>query len=49
MDNLWLKKYNYTNIGLPYINVQHILVVTFEFTGEARGLTASLFMVRRVK
>ena len=30
------KDYNYTN-SLQYINVQQILVVTFEFTGAASG------------
>ena len=36
MNNLWFQKITITQI--PYINVQQILVVTFEFTGAARGL-----------
>ena len=35
MDNLWFLKITITQI--QYINVQLILVVTFEFTGAARG------------
>ena len=35
MDNLWFQKSTMTQ--LQYINVQQILVVTFEFTGAARG------------
>ena len=34
MNNLWFQK---ITITLQYINVQQILVVTFEFTGAARG------------
>ena len=35
MDNLWFQKITITQI--QYINVQQIVVVTFEFTGAARG------------
>jgi len=35
MDNFWLQKITITQ--MQYINVQQILVITFEFTGAARG------------
>jgi len=43
MNNLWFQKITITQI--QYINVQQILVVTFEFTGAARGLTYTLLCV----
>jgi len=35
MDNRWFQKI--TIAQTQYINIQEILVVTFEFTGAARG------------
>ena len=40
------KDYNYTNTK---INVQQILIVTFEFTGAARGFTIMSCAARGVK
>ena len=42
------KDYNYTNT-IYYINVQQILVVTFEFTGAARGFMITSCAARGVK
>ena len=46
MDNLWLQKITITEY---YINVQQILVVTFEFTGAARGFMIMSCAARGVK
>ena len=37
MDNLWFQKITITQIKYMYINVQQVLVATFEFTVAARG------------
>ena len=47
MDNLWFQKITITEI--QYINVQQILVVTFEFTGAARGFMIMYCAARGVK
>ena len=47
MDNLWFKKITITQI--QYINVQQILVITFEFTGTARGFMIMSCAARGVK
>jgi len=47
MDNLWFQKSTMTQ--LQYINVQQILVVTFEFTGAARGFMIMSCAARGVK
>ena len=49
MDNLWFQKITITQI--QYINVQQILVVTFEFrpTGAARGFMIMSSAARGVK
>ena len=47
MDNLWFQKITITQI--QYINVQQILVVTFEFTGAARGFMILSSAARGVK
>ena len=46
-DNLWFQKATITQ--LKYINVQQILVVTFEFTGAAHGLMIMSCAARGVK
>ena len=47
MDNLWFQKITITQI--QYINVQQILVVTFELTGAARGFMIMSCAARGVK
>jgi len=47
MDNLWFQKITTTQI--QYINVQQILVVTFEFTGAALGFMIMSCAARGVK
>ena len=51
MDNLWFQKITITQIGLQNqdINVQQILVVTFEFTGGARCIMIISCAARGVK
>jgi len=47
MDNFWFQKITITQI--QYINVQQILIVTFKFTGVARGFTIMSGAARVVK
>jgi len=47
MNNLWFQKITITQI--QYINVQQILVVTFEFTGAGRGFMIMSCAARGVK
>ena len=47
MNNLWFQKITITQI--QYINVQQILVITFEFTGAARGFMIMSCATRGVK
>ena len=47
MDNLWFQKIVITQI--QYINVQQILVVTFEFTGAARSFMIMSCAARGVR
>ena len=49
MDNLWFQKITISQIGLQYINVQQIVVFTFEFTGAARGFMIMSCAARGVK
>jgi len=44
MDKLWFQMITITQI--QHINVQQILVITFEFTGAARRFMISLYFVR---
>ena len=47
MNNLWFQKITITQIQC--INVKQILVVTFEFTGAARGFMTVSCAARVVK
>ena len=47
MDNLWFQ--NITITQIEYINVQQILVVTFEFTGAACSFMIMSCAARGVK
>ena len=47
MNNLWFQEITITQI--QHINVQQILVVTFEFTGAARGFMIMSCAARGVK
>jgi len=46
MKPLTSKDYTYTN---TYINIQQVLVLTFEFTGAARGFMITFCAARGVK
>ena len=48
MDNFWFYKFTITQKEYN-INVHQLLVVTFVYTGVARGLITNVFVARMVK